>query len=116
MSNKKLLLLLYLFLLIVINGYAQDKWDLKRCVDYAVANNISVKQADVQARLSKLTLTQSQWSQIPTLLFGAGLGLNSGNTLNPTSYSLNTSTALYNNYSLQSNVTLFNGFYLRHLI
>ncbi len=116
MSNKKLLLLLTLSLFIFFNGYAQDKWDLKRCVDYAVANNISVKQADVQARLSKLTLAQSQWSQIPTLLFGTGVGLNSGNTLNPTSYSLNTSTALYNNFSLQSNVTVFNGFYLHNLI
>lgn len=117
MSNKKLLLLLPLSLFILVRtGYAQDKWDLRRCVEYAVANNISVKQADIQARLNKLTLKQSQLSQIPTLGFGAGLGINSGNTLNPTSYSLNTTTALYNNFSLQSNVTVFNGFYLRRLI
>ena len=69
MSNrlKKLLLLLPLSLLFLLHGYAQEKWDLRKCVDYAVANNISVKQADIQARLAKLTLQQSKLSQLPTL-------------------------------------------------
>src|ERR1700753_1336772 len=100
MSNTRLLLLLTLSLFTLSRSvHAQDKWDLRRCVEYAVANNISVKQADIQARLSRLTLNQSQWSQLPPLLLGTGLGINSGNTLNPTSYSLNTTTALYNNFS-----------------
>jgi outer membrane protein len=89
---------------------------LRRCVDYALANNISIKQADVQARLSKLTLDQSRLSQIPTLSVGTGLGVNSGNSLNQTNYTINTTTYVYNNYSVQANVTVFNGFYLRHLI
>ena len=50
MSNRlnKLLLLLPLFPLFFLHGNAQEKWDLKKCVDYAVGNNISVKQADIQ--------------------------------------------------------------------
>ncbi len=44
---------------------AQDTWSLQRCVDYALANNISVKQQDVQKRLADLTLKQSQMSQLP---------------------------------------------------
>jgi outer membrane protein len=119
MSNRlnKLLLLLPLFPLFFLHGYAQEKkWDLRTCVDYAVANNISVKQADIQARLAKLTLSQSKWAQIPTLAFSAGAGLNAGNSLNQTTYTINKSTTLYNNYGLQSNVTVFNGFYLQNLI
>lgn len=117
MGNKKPLLLLYVSLFLLIRtAYAQEKWDLKRCVDYAIANNISVKQADVQARLARLTLSQSKLQQIPTLTFATGIGVNSGYTLNPTSFSLNTTTTLYNNYSLQSSVVVFNGLYLRHVI
>src|ERR1700727_1392080 len=93
--------------------HAQGNWDLKRCVDYAVANNISVKQADVQARLAKLTLDQSRLSQIPTLIGGVSAGVNSGRFQNPTTYVLETQTDFQSGLSLQSNVTLFNGFYLQ---
>src|ERR1700754_1190260 len=117
MSMKKLRLLLSLAIFLLNHTcYSQDKWDLRKCVDYALANNISIKQADIQARLSRLTLTQSKLSQIPTLTVGTGVGVNSGNSLNQTTYTINNTTYLYNNYSLQANVTVFNGFYLRNLI
>lgn len=119
------LLLLSTGILLGSAGYAQDstgtrsmpdKWDLRHCVDYAVANNISVKQADVQARLSKLTLNQSKLSQIPTLGVGVGAGINSGRSQNPTNYTLSTLTYNYNNYSLQSSVNVFNFFSLQNMI
>ena len=112
---KKSLLLCLLPLLSIL-GRAQDKWSLRRCVDYALANNISIKQSDVQARLAKLTLNQSKLQQIPTLGVGSGLGINSGNSLNPTNYTVNNTTFLYNNFSLQTTVTLFNGFNLQNVI
>ena len=109
-------LLLLLLPLLSLTGHTQDKWDLRRCVEYALANNISIKQSDIQARLSQLTLNQSRLSQIPTLGLGGGGGLNSGRSQNPNSYTLSTVTYLYNNYSLQSSVSLFNFFSLRNSI
>ena len=97
-------------------GHAQDKWDLRRCVEYAVANNISVKQADVQARLGKLTLEQAQWGQYPTLGVGTQFGLKSGNTQNPNTYALSTQTYTLNNYQAQTSVTAFNFFSIRNSI
>lgn len=112
----RILLLLPLFAFFLLHGYAQDKWDLRRCVDYAVANNISVKQADIQSRLAQLTLGQSRLAQIPTVQVSTSLGINSGNSLNQTSYTINNTTYLYNSFSFQSNVILFNGLYLQNLI
>jgi len=97
-------------------AHAQGNWDLRRCVDYAVANNISVKQADIQARIAKLTLDQSRLSQIPTLTIGSSAGINSGRFQNPITYTLETQTTFQNNLSLQTSVTLFNGFYLQRTI
>jgi outer membrane protein len=116
MTKKKLLLFLAIPLFLTYTAAAQDKWDLKRCVDYAVANNISVKQADVQARLAKLTLDQSRLSQIPTLIGGVSAGVNSGRFQNPTTYVLETQTTFQSGLSLQSSVTVFNGFYLQRTI
>jgi outer membrane protein len=137
MSVKKLLLLLSLPVILLSLGanaqdtshhvlqdtthvqataHAQGNWDLKRCVDYAVANNISVKQSDVQARIARLTLDQTRLSQIPTLTFGSSAGINSGRFQNPITFTLNTQTTFQNNISLQTNVTVFNGFYLQRTI
>jgi outer membrane protein len=116
MSIKKLLLFLFIPFFLSFVASAQDKWDLKRCVDYAVTNNISVKQADVQARLAKLTLDQSRLSQIPTLTTGVSAGINSGRFQNPTTYVLETQTTFQSGLSLQTGVTLFNGFYLQRTI
>jgi len=112
------LLLVYLLPATLLShmSQAQDKWGLKRCVDYALANNVSIKQADVQARLAKLALEQSKLQRIPTLIFGAGAGVNSGNSLNPANYTINTQTFFYNNFSLQSSIVLFNGFNLQHVL
>lgn len=93
-----------------------DKWDLRRCVDYALANNISIKQSDVQARLSRLTYNQSQWNQVPTLGFGTSLGVNSGRSQNQNNYTLSTVTYFSNSLGLQAGVTVFNFFSIRNAI
>src|SRR5580700_69088 len=116
MTKRKLLLFLAIPVFFTYTAAAQDKWDLKRCVEYAVTNNISVKQADVQARLSKLTLDQSRLSQIPTLTAGVSAGINSGRFQNPITYVLETQTSLQSGLSVQSSVTVFNGFYLQRTI
>ena len=105
---KKLLLLSFSIPLLNLTSHAQEKWDLRKCVEYALANNISIKQADIQARLSKLTLNQSKLAQLPNLQVGTTAGVSSGNTQNPGSYSLSTTTYFLNNYQLQTNVNVFN--------
>ena len=64
---------------------AQDKWDLRRCVEYAMANNISIKQADIDSRTSKLTYEQSKWSPVwIQLMVQPVVGLNFGRSIDPT--------------------------------
>ncbi|HTR31269.1 MAG TPA: TolC family protein [Puia sp.] len=113
---RKLVFLFTPILLLTYTGRAQDKWDLKRCVEYAVANNISVKQADVQARIAKLTLDQSRLAQIPNLTAGVSAGINSGRFQNPATFVLETQTTFQSGLSLQSSITVFNGFYLQRMI
>ena len=98
-----------LFLLVAAQVLqAQDKWDLKRAIDYALANNISVKQQDVQARLQKLTYDQSKLSQYPSLNFGNSLGLNTGRSIDRTTNQFTTQSIFYSGFSLQTNVDIFN--------
>jgi len=95
---------------------AQDTWSLKRCVDYAMANNISIKQQDVQKRYAELTLKQSQLSQIPTLTGNASGNYNAGRSVNTTTYTFGSQGFFSLSGSLSSNATLFNWFSLRNTI
>jgi outer membrane protein len=91
-------------------SFAQDKWDLRKCVEYALQNNISVKQADLQIRFAHLDLQQSKWAQYPFANFSGNLGYSAGRNQDPTSFSLITTGYVFSNYALQSSVDLFNWF------
>ena len=65
------------------------------CVDYALKNNISVRQADVQARIVALTYEQSKLSQYPSFSFQNSAGYNFGRNIDP-------STNLFTNQEILS--------------
>jgi outer membrane protein len=87
---------------------AQQKWTLRACVEYAVSNNISVKQADVQARLAAVTLKQSQLGRIPSVNANISPGFQSGQQISPDYTSFVTKTTYFTSLGLQGSATLFN--------
>ncbi|MCW3074251.1 MAG: TolC family protein [Flaviaesturariibacter sp.] len=95
-------------LLLCVSASAQEAWDLRRSVDYALANNISVKQQDIQARLARLTYDQSKLSQYPNLNFSTNFGLNTGRSIDRTTNQFTTATIFYNTFGLQTGVDVFN--------
>ena len=97
--------------------FAQNnKWDLQRCVDYAVQNNISVKQIDVQARIAALQTKLALGAVVPTLAFNTSANYNFGRSVNPTSNQFVSNNFFYQNYALQSGVTLFNWFTIKNQV
>lgn len=95
---------------------AQKKWGLRQCIDYAMANNLSVKQTDLQIKLSELQYKQSKLGQYPNLSFSGGPGLNSGRNQDPTSFSLITQSYISASMQLQSSATIFNWYSKRNTI
>ena len=111
---------LALSLLICTQSFAQtttgEKWDLRKCVEYAMQNNISVRQADLQIRFAELELQKSKQSQYPNANFSSNLGYSGGRNQDPTTFSLITTGYFFNNYSLQASVDVFNWFTLKNTI
>ncbi len=109
---------LTLIVLLVVTGTvkAQQKWGLLQCIEYAMANNISVKQVDLQTRIAELTLKQSRYGQLPNLNFSGGPGFSNGRSQDPTTFSLTTQSFLSANMQLQSSADIFNWFSKRNTI
>ena len=101
--------LLYILLsIIALKTTAQTKWDLRSCVDYAMKNNISVKQADVQARIAALQLKQAQLAVYPNANLTSGLGTQFGRSIDRITNSYSNTQALYNTFQFQSGIQLYN--------
>jgi outer membrane protein len=84
-----------------------EKWDLRKCVDYAMKNNISVKQADVQARLAALQLLQAKDYQYPSASFNSNLGPQFGRSIDPTTNQYTTTQLFSQSYSVGGNVQIY---------
>src|SRR5450432_1622777 len=95
---------------------AQDKWDLRHCVEYALSNNISIKQADIDSRTYKLFYDQAKGNQLGTANAATALGLNFGRSINQTTNIYTNTQGLSQYYNLQANITLFNWFALRRAV
>ncbi len=91
-----------------------EKWDLQRCVDYAVQHNISVKQSDVQARITALQAKQAKSATIPSLNFNTNAGYQFGRSIDPTSNQFINQQIFFQSYNLQTGVTLFNWFNIKN--
>ncbi|MFM1795095.1 MAG: hypothetical protein RL642_1480 [Bacteroidota bacterium] len=103
---------LFLLVLSVSTGMAFGQqgsyWDLKRCVEYGMNNNITVRQAKIQADLSEINYQQSNLQRIPSLSYGLTHGFSFGRTLDRTTNVYTSRSAMFQQMSISSNVLLFN--------
>ena len=109
-------LFLFLFFGIIIQGLAQQKWDLKTCVEYAMANNQSVKQSDLQSKISALTYKQSKLSQYPSLNLSSNGAYNTGSNQDPSTFNRVTQNYFSSGMQLQSSADIFNFYNKRNTI
>ncbi|HKZ68224.1 MAG TPA: TolC family protein [Chitinophagaceae bacterium] len=93
-----------------------EKWDLRKCVEYAMENNISVRQADVQARITALTYEQSKLSQYPSANLQNSAGYQFGRSIDPSTNQFTNEKLLGVNHGLNVNLDLFNWFSKKNTI
>lgn len=102
------LVFVFLILLFSTKGLGQEKWSLQQCVNYAIKNNVSVRQSDVQARISAITAKQSKMTLFPSLTGNINSSYQHGLTTNPTTNILESSSYISGNMNLQASYNIFN--------
>ncbi|WP_158975584.1 TolC family protein [Cellulophaga sp. L1A9] len=85
------------------------KWTLQECVEYAVENNLTIEQFELDLENVQLEKSDALGDFLPDLNASSTLSSNTGFSINPTN-NLPTNTTTFNvSGSLSSNITLFNG-------
>jgi outer membrane protein len=106
---KKPLISFFLFSILSGYSYPQTVWDLDRCIDTAISNNLSIAQSYISTQVSELGYKQSKLNLLPAFNATASQGVNSGRSVNPVSYSYTTQSLTTNNFNVSGSVILFNG-------
>ncbi|TDI70385.1 MAG: TolC family protein [Bacteroidetes bacterium] len=89
------------------------KWTLKECVEYALANNISVKQSELDLESSDIDKSDAFGNYLPSLNASASNFWNTGLTQDVTTGILRNQTSRNSSYSITMGVSIFRG--LRNL-
>jgi len=90
------------------DSLAQQKWTVLRCVQYAQANNISVRRLDVQRRIADVTYKQNKYSVYPNANFNTSTGYQFGRSIDPTTNLFTNQQLVYQNYNLNADIMIFN--------
>lgn len=102
--------ILILIALIAVTSHAQNKkWTLKECVAYALENNISVKQSQLDLELTDIENLQATGGFLPDVSMSAGVSKNTGLSFNPLTNNAQTTTFLSATGRVNVGYTLFNG-------
>ncbi len=106
----KKLLLLGVFTFTVFSATAQvKKWTLQECVVYALENNISVKQSELDLKSTELDEWTAKAAFLPSLNLSGSVSESTGLSFNPVSNSPQTATTLSANGSINIGYNLFDG-------
>jgi len=91
-------------------------YTLRRAVDVALQNNLTIRQQQLTTENTDAILRQSRNALLPTANGSATQNWNYGTSVDPLTFQFQDQTIRTNNFSVNSQVTLFSGFQLRNTI
>ena len=114
---RKSLILALIWFCAAFQVFSQHAWSLEDCINYAMENNIQIKQSVLVTEYNENQLMQSRLGQIPNLSASSNYSYSWGRALDQTTYQF-TEDQQINSISmgLSSSVNLFNGLRVRNTI
>ena len=87
---------------------AAENWTLQNCIDYAIENNIQIRQSDITVQNRDVDYNTARSNRLPGLSAGASQGWSFGRSITADNTYANTNTTS-TSFSLGTDVTLFAG-------
>lgn len=107
-SLSKTALLFILSLGFSANAQVKN-WTLQECVDYALKNNISIKQSELDLKISDVEKLEALGNFLPNVSGSANYGINTGANINPTTNQFENESFRSASANVNTSINLFNG-------
>jgi len=91
-------------------------WDLQRCIDHALINNLDIQIGELQLHIANNNQKQSKLDRLPTLNLDANHNYNLGRAIDPFTNTFSNQSIQSNRFGMSSGMTLFNGFRINNNI
>ena len=88
---------------------ASKIWSLEDCISYAIENNITVKDADLNTSISEVSYNKAKSAKLPNLYGSASQNFSSGTSIDPITSDYVSDQIHSTNLGINSSVTLFQG-------
>lgn len=105
---SKITLTIVLFLGLLSQAQSK-KWTLEECVDYAIKNNISIKQSELDAKSAAVEKSAAIGNFLPNFNINGSHSWNIGLNQNITTGLLENQTTQFTSAGINSNVAIYNG-------
>ncbi|MEM0542824.1 TolC family protein [Flavobacterium sp. j3] len=110
MKNSIYLLFLFFFALGGIKSNAQEKkWTLEECITYALENNISIKQSELDLKISDVEKLEAIGNFLPSLAGSGSYVVNTGANINPVTNQFENETFRSASANINSGINIYNG-------
>ena len=115
MIRTSIIILGILFSAVLNSAKSQEVWSLEKCINYAIENNIQIKQGEIATEYQQNLLKQSKFARLPNLNGQMSQNLNYGRSLtyNNTYQNINSAQT---DFGISSNLPLFAGFQIKNTI
>ncbi len=109
-KNSKQFFIFSCCILISFFATAQKLWTLQECIEYALKNNIQIKQSELTTELSSVNFNQSRAAFFPSINANSNYTYNFGRSVNPYTNVYTNQEVQSMNISASGSIPLFNGF------
>lgn len=106
---KNSITIILLLFAVTFSSAQARKWTLQECVEYAVENNLTVEQYELDLENAKIDKSDAIGNLLPSLNGSTSASSNTGFSINPTNNLPTNSTANNISISATSSITLFDG-------
>ena len=105
----KLFSLFFLFISFSTVSHAQEIWDWQKCIEYALKNNIQLKQSDLNIQLGESTVQSNRMNYSPNINGSSNYNLRIGNNYNFFTGTYERQLVHYNDFGLNISQPIFDG-------
>lgn len=107
---------LALLLMSSLGALAQEQWSLERCIQYAISNNITIKQQELNVATSDNAVKQAKWNQAPSISASGNESVSFGRSRDNSNFSSIDKSAWSGNFGIGGQLNIFSGFSNRYTI
>lgn len=111
LTMKIIIKITFFFLLFAtISIHAQQKkWTLEECIAYALENNISIQQSELDLKISDIEKLEAIGNFLPNISGTANYGINTGANINPTTNQFENQSFRSASANINTGIAIFNG-------